>query len=47
MRGEKRVDGETVAEEKSEAFVVLLGIVRSSTYNDDGSVIESAILNPE
>ena len=31
---------------KDESFVVLRGKVRSTTYNDDGSVIESVVLNP-
>ena len=30
--------------DKEESFVVLRGKVRSTTYNDDGSVIESVIL---
>ncbi len=29
---------------KDESFVVLLGKVRVTTYNDDGSVIESVVL---
>ena len=33
--------------EKDESFVVLRGKVRSTTYNDDGSVIESVVLCPE
>ena len=31
---------------KDESFVVLRGKVRSTTYNDDGSVIESILLEP-
>lgn len=33
--------------EKDESFVVLRGKVRSTTYKDDGSVIESVVLCPE
>ena len=32
---------------KDESFVVLRGKVRVTTYNDDGSVIESVVLCPE
>ena len=32
---------------KDESFVVLRGKVRSTTYNDDGSVIESFVLSQE
>ena len=32
---------------KDESFVVLRGKVRSTTYNDDGTVIESVVLCPE
>lgn len=32
---------------KDESFVVLRGKVKVSTYNDDGSVIESVVLCPE
>lgn len=32
---------------KDESFVVLRGKVRSTTYNDDGSVIESVVLSLE
>lgn len=32
---------------KDESFVVLRGKVRSTTYNDDGSVIESVVLSKE
>lgn len=32
---------------KDETFVLLRGKVRVNTYNDDGTVIESIILNPE
>ena len=31
---------------KDESFVVLKGSVRSSIYNDDGSIIESVVLCP-
>ena len=31
--------------DKDESFVVLRGKVRSTTYNDDGSVIESVVLS--
>ena len=31
---------------KDESFVVLRGKVRSTTYNDDGSIIESVVLLP-
>lgn len=33
--------------EKDESFVVLRGKVRSTTYNDDGSVIASVVLSQE
>lgn len=33
--------------DKDESFVVLRGEVRSTTYNDDGSVIESVVLSQE
>ena len=33
--------------EKDETFVVLRGKVRSTTYNDDGSVIASVVLSQE
>lgn len=33
--------------DKDESFVVLRGKVRSTTYNDDGSVIESIVLSKE
>ena len=33
--------------DKDESFVVLRGKVRSATYNDDGSVIESVVLSQE
>lgn len=33
--------------EKDESFVVLRGKVRSTTYNDDGSVMESVVLCQE
>ena len=32
---------------KDESFVILRGKVRSTTYNDDGTVIESVVLCPE
>ena len=32
---------------KDESFVVLRGKVRSTTFNDDGSVIESVVLSQE
>ena len=32
---------------KDESFVVLRGKVRSTTYNDDGSVIEEVVLSQE
>lgn len=32
---------------KDESFVILRGKVRSTTYNDDGSVIDSVVLNQE
>jgi cupin fold WbuC family metalloprotein len=32
---------------KDESFVILRGKVRSTTYNDDGSVIESVVLSQE
>ena len=31
---------------KEESFILLRGKVRVTTYNDDGTVIESLILNP-
>ena len=31
---------------KDESFIVLRGRIRVTTYNDDGSVIESIVLNP-
>lgn len=31
---------------KDESFILLRGKVRVTTYNDDGSVIESIVLNP-
>lgn len=33
--------------DKDESFVILRGKVRSTTYNDDGSVIDSVILSQE
>lgn len=30
--------------DKDESFVILRGKVRSTTYNDDGSIIESVVL---
>src|SRR5574344_2969931 len=33
--------------DKDESFVVLRGKVRSTTYNDDGSIIESVVLCQE
>ena len=33
--------------DKDESFVVLRGKVRSTTYKDDGSVIESVVLSQE
>ena len=33
--------------DKNESFVVLQGKVRSTTYNDDGTVIESVVLCQE
>ena len=33
--------------EKDESFVILRGKVRSTTYNDDGSIIESVVLCAE
>lgn len=33
--------------DKDESFVVLRGKVRSTTYNDDGAVIESVVLSQE
>ncbi len=33
--------------DKDESFVILRGKVRSTTYNDDGSVIDSVVLNQE
>lgn len=33
--------------DKDESFVVLRGKVRSTTYNDDGTVIESVVLSQE
>lgn len=32
---------------KDESFVILRGKVRSTTYNDDGSVIDSVVLSQE
>ena len=32
--------------EKEESFVVLRGRIRVITYNDDGTIIESIVLNP-
>lgn len=32
---------------KDESFVILRGKVRSTTYNDDGSIIESVVLSQE
>ena len=32
---------------KDESFVVLRGKVRSTTYNDDGSVLDSVVLSQE
>ena len=32
--------------EKDESFIVLRGRIRVTTYNDDGSIIESIVLNP-
>lgn len=32
---------------KDESFVILRGKVRSTTYNDDGSIIDSVVLNHE
>ena len=32
--------------EKDESFVVLRGRIRVTTYNDEGSTIESIVLNP-
>ena len=32
--------------EKDESFVGLRGRIRVTTYNDDGSIIESIVLNP-
>lgn len=32
---------------KDESFVILRGKVRSTTYNDDGSIIESVVLCAE
>lgn len=32
---------------KDELFVVIRGMIRSTTYNDDGSVIESVVLSQE
>ena len=32
--------------EKDESFVVLRGRIRVTTYNDDGSIIESIVLTP-
>jgi cupin fold WbuC family metalloprotein len=31
---------------KDESFIVLRGRIRVTTYNDDGSIIESVVLNP-
>ena len=33
--------------DKDESFVILRGKVRSTTYNDDGSVIDSVVLSHE
>ena len=33
--------------DKDESFVILRGKVRSTTYNDDGSIIESVVLCAE
>lgn len=33
--------------DKDESFVILRGKVRSTTYNDDGTVIDSVILSQE
>lgn len=33
--------------DKDESFVILRGKVRSTTYNDDGTVIDSVILSKE
>ena len=33
--------------DKDESFVVMRGKVRSTTYNDDGTVIESVVLSQE
>ncbi len=33
--------------DKDESFVILCGKVRSTTYNDDGSVIDSVILSQD
>ena len=32
--------------EKDESFIVLRGRIKVTTYNDDGSIIESIVLNP-
>lgn len=32
---------------KDESFIILRGKVRSTTYNDDGTVLESVVLCPE
>ena len=32
---------------KDESFVILRGTVRSTTYNDDGSIIETVVLRQE
>ena len=32
---------------KDESFVILRGKVRSTTYNDDGSIIDSVVLSQE
>ena len=32
---------------KDESFVLLRGKVRSTTYNDDGTILESVVLSPE
>ena len=32
---------------QDESFVILRGKVRSTTYNDDGSIIDSVVLNQE
>lgn len=32
---------------KDESFVILRGKVRSTTYNDDGSIIDSVVLSQD